>query len=40
MDEVTYAVQLLRDNWPSASGMNSTLGIASAHRVKPTILDI
>ena len=40
MDEVTYAVQLLRDNWPSASVMNSTLGIASAHRVKPTILDI
>ena len=40
MDEVTYMVQLLRDNWPSASVMQNTLGIASAHRVKPTILDI
>ena len=40
MDEVTYAVELLRDNWPSASVMQNTLGIATAHRVKPTILDI
>jgi hypothetical protein len=40
MDEVTYAVQLLRDNWPSASVMQNTLGIDTAHRVKPTILDI
>jgi hypothetical protein len=40
MDEVTYAVQLLRDNWPSTSTMDTTLGIVAAHRVKPTILDI
>lgn len=40
MDEVTYLVQLLRDNWPSASVMQDTLGISSSHRVKPTILDI
>ena len=40
MDEVTYLVQLLRDNWPSASVMQNTLGISSSHRVKPTILDI
>ena len=40
MDEVTYLVQLLRDNWPSASVMQNTLGISSTHRVKPTILDI
>ena len=40
MDEVTYIVQLLRDNWPSASVMQNTLGISSSHRVKPTILDI
>lgn len=40
MDEVTYAVQLLRNNWPSASVMQTTLGIDTAHRVKPTILDI
>ena len=40
MDEVTYLVELLRDNWPSSSVMQNTLGIPSAHRVKPTILDI
>jgi len=40
MDEVTYFTQLLRDNWPSTSVMDSTLGIAAAHRIKPTILDI
>ena len=40
MDEVTYMVNLLRNAWSSASVMNSTLGIATAHRVKPTILDI
>ena len=40
MDEVTFLVQLLRDNWASAEVMQNTLGIASAHRVKPTILDI
>ena len=40
MDEVTYMVNLIRNNWPSAGVMNSTLGIATAHRVKPTILDI
>ena len=40
MDEVSYLVQLLRDNWPSASVMQNTLGISSSHRVKPTILDI
>tara|TARA_R110002167_G_scaffold65864_10_gene186416 strand:- start:21834 stop:22421 length:588 start_codon:yes stop_codon:yes gene_type:complete len=40
MDEVTYAVNLLRNNWPSASVMQNTLGIDTAHRVKPTILDI
>ena len=40
MDEVTYAVNLIRTHWPSASVMQNTLGIATAHRVKPTILDI
>lgn len=40
MDEVTFLVQLLRDNWASAEVMQNTLGIPSAHRVKPTILDI
>ena len=40
MDEVTYFTQLLRNNWPSTSVMDSTLGIAAAHRIKPTILDI
>ena len=40
MDEVTYFVQLLRNNWPSTSVMDTTLGIATAHRIKPTILDI
>lgn len=40
MDAVTYMVQLLRDNWASASVMQNTLNIDSAHRVKPTILDI
>jgi len=40
MDETTYLVQLLRNNWPSTSVMDTTLGIATAHRIKPTILDI
>jgi len=40
MDETTYLVQLLRDNWPSTSVMEDTLGIAAAHRIKPTVLDI
>ena len=40
MDEVTYAVNLIRTNWPSTSVMQNTLGIATAHRVKPTIIDI
>ena len=40
MDEVTYAVNLIRTNWPSTSVMQDTLGIATAHRVKPTIIDI
>lgn len=40
MDEVTYAVNLIRNNWPSASIMQDTLGIDTAHRIKPTILDI
>ena len=40
MDEVTYAVNLIRTNWPSTSVMQNTLGIATAHRVKPTVIDI
>ena len=40
MDEVTYMVNLIRNAWPSSSVMQNTLGIATAHRVKPTILDI
>jgi len=40
MDETTYLVQLLRNNWPSTSVMDTTLGIAAAHRIKPTVLDI
>jgi len=40
MDEVTYAVNLIRTNWPSAGVMQTTLGIATAHRVKPTVIDI
>tara|TARA_R110000824_G_scaffold140134_6_gene305738 strand:+ start:3571 stop:4158 length:588 start_codon:yes stop_codon:yes gene_type:complete len=40
MDETTYLVQLLRNNWPSTSVMDTTLGIATAHRIKPTVLDI
>ena len=38
MDEVTYAVNLIRTNWPSTSVMQNTLGIATAHRVKPTVI--
>ena len=40
MDETTYLVQLLRDNWPSTSVMEDTLGIAAAHRIKPTVFVI
>ena len=38
VDEVTYVVELLKQNW--ANAISSVSGIAAVHQVTPTIVDV